>query len=883
MMRFATHAGRLTKGVPIFVTWSPDEKHNVLMLRLSRTRRNDPLNRLDKVAAKFGGLYEPSITNDAETLRLEKEDLLDYLPAYDDRRAILARDSLASVEGFRLSVLLTCEYLFGMRVCIDCPKCNHVQDFKGLGCSDLFGSNALPEGGIFGRADGIFISIEAQKSAGGLHAHGQLHIQCIHQHTPLVSIFEKLVRDGNALAKGYLSYKAHVSRQEYADVESWKSRQDQTEEAWPEYKGSTKLVSSFKSLMAIDDPSDWCDKYLNDYVQPVQEMKQHHVHTLNGKGERVPLTHCRRADDPSKCKGDFPRTKWIISEAVVLCPGLVNKMGMASSGRRNRVGALQGPQNDEYLNGTHPAMSVALPYNSDVQLPYRLPVCAHTHATQFCGDNCLAIVDHNASIEATQYSQDAQIGYACDYQNKRAARCCNETKEFVKGHKDLGSALDNKPIGVISKRHVIRLCSDAYGKGVVRSLQESTNLRVYHKESDVLFAESIRTSGTVCFPGIDVTLWREAVIANVENVSMLAKIHVDRSNPRRGTAAIKNLVFLYGHRPKTSPCWFLSLYEFVRYWDVMPVRYPTCLQANEQDDKSMHAILTESGKRRLADAKATHEKPDFQAGTDYIIKEAPPADADWYPFEETTFTSAYRHTWVLVRRRRPNDPTFLRCPMPRRGECEAERNAAIIMTYFHPFTLNPDWNTEDVPFLGQLCAIGNSWHGSMLRWFNGRVLSAESSRYIQNFLVVTRVRPEEENLENSDDLLSDEEFVVDNTTFLDAISTRVNQKKHFEKMPLHAADIDLDETCSPADKDAINDNSADAFKKADKYWSIPKMSEKMQKRAGVHMSDTDFLTIKKMLQLLRSKQISSKKRLWILSKAVFGSVKVTAQMMFLTS
>ena len=149
-MRFATHAGRLTKGVPIFVTWSPDEKHNVLMLRLSRTRRNDPLNRLDKVAANFGGLYEPSITNDAETLRLKKEDLLDYLPAYDDRRAILARDSLASVEGFRLSVLLTCEYLFGMRVCIDCPKCNHVDHFEGLGCSDLFGSNALPEGGIFG-------------------------------------------------------------------------------------------------------------------------------------------------------------------------------------------------------------------------------------------------------------------------------------------------------------------------------------------------------------------------------------------------------------------------------------------------------------------------------------------------------------------------------------------------------------------------------------------------------------------------------------------------------------------------------------------------------------------------------------------------------------
>ena len=122
----------------------------------------------------------------------------------------------------------------------------------------------------------------------------------------------------------------------------------------------------------------------------------------------------------------------------------------------------------------------------------------------------------------------------------------------------------------------------------------------------------------------------------------------------------------------------------------MLVRYPTCLKANEQDDKSMHAILTESGKRRIADAKGTRGKPDFQAGKDYIINDFPPDDADWYPFADTPFTSEYRHTWELVRKRRLDDPTCLRCPMPRRGECEMERNAALIMTYFRPFTLNPD-------------------------------------------------------------------------------------------------------------------------------------------------------------------------------------------------
>ena len=38
MMRFEANAGRIRRGVPIFVTFSPDEKHNVLMLRLHRSR-----------------------------------------------------------------------------------------------------------------------------------------------------------------------------------------------------------------------------------------------------------------------------------------------------------------------------------------------------------------------------------------------------------------------------------------------------------------------------------------------------------------------------------------------------------------------------------------------------------------------------------------------------------------------------------------------------------------------------------------------------------------------------------------------------------------------------------------------------------------------------
>ena len=88
------------------------------------------------------------------------------LPSYDDRRAMMARDPLASVDGFRTICLLAIRHLFGIRVCSRCPDCSNSSNPGATPCQDVFGSNATPEGGIFGRVDGIVMFIEAQKSAG---------------------------------------------------------------------------------------------------------------------------------------------------------------------------------------------------------------------------------------------------------------------------------------------------------------------------------------------------------------------------------------------------------------------------------------------------------------------------------------------------------------------------------------------------------------------------------------------------------------------------------------------------------------------------------------------------------------------------------------------
>eukprot|EP00959_Pyramimonas_sp_CCMP1952_P334785 7010634-Pyramimonas_sp.AAC.1 len=68
-MRYDAHAARVAQGVPVFLTMSPDERHNLIMMRMSRSRRDDPVNRR-RVQAEFGsthgGLWEPDWTQERD-------------------------------------------------------------------------------------------------------------------------------------------------------------------------------------------------------------------------------------------------------------------------------------------------------------------------------------------------------------------------------------------------------------------------------------------------------------------------------------------------------------------------------------------------------------------------------------------------------------------------------------------------------------------------------------------------------------------------------------------------------------------------------------------------------------------------------------------------
>ena len=146
--------------------------------------------------------------------------------------------------------------------------------------------------------------------------------------------------------------------------------------------------------------------------------------------------------------------------------------------------------NEENVNGTHPAMMALLQTNTDVQLPYRFAIVEETHDNEQCRAPCVERSQLDHIEDLVQSSQDAQVGYTCDYQNKRAARSCNEVKERMKGHKKLMKDIAERGPSYIGRRQVQRLMSDAYGKGIVRSNQESTNLRIGGRDDRVTSAES---------------------------------------------------------------------------------------------------------------------------------------------------------------------------------------------------------------------------------------------------------------------------------------------------------------------------------------------------------------------------------------------------------
>lgn len=685
----------------------------------------------DDVARRFGGRGVPecgvdyllSMREKFKEMAYTEEDFVFGIPVmfdetqlstYGDRRAMVARTPLACVDGFRVLVYLVLRFLWGVRCCPRCPYCAEDPGDEEP-CMDLNGSCASAEGGFLGRGDASHLSFEAQKSTGALHGHAEVSVQCIHQHTPLWEVMRTVREDSKEIAHKLGEYKMIVCREVYQDVDGFWHRQEELERRWPEYEDSVDLCSipSFykeqRSVLERDDEEaqdeptpvqvehavlegkKWLKQH-KEWIQRVQEKKQNHIHPLDENGVRTVLKHCQRPDDPTKCRSGFPKCSEVSDVFCILCPGLLRKRDLPLQGRRCQLGTVSGVRNEANVNGTASGM-LPLGMNSDVQLPYCLPITQETHSVS-CAEECWKLDTEERIIETIQIAMDARTGYKTDYKCKPPMKGVHEVREMCKGHAKLGEDLEKEKLGTIGARHARRILFDIYQKSIVRSQVEVTNLRAYWDGTHVTFPESFQTTLPKFFAGKSfLRLVEEHTENRVFEQAEGRMFVVDRRNRARQKLTSRNDAVMYGYRGARPEIFFLSPYEICVHWELVQARYPTTLDAIGAP--WMHCTLTEKGKAKL-EAQIEGEPQHFLPGHDYKVIED---SEDFIPLADTPEVAQLRHAWVWQKRLRPATPVFQGCPLPRKGPKERERAAKITMTYLHPWTLVREHGDPDVPHL----------------------------------------------------------------------------------------------------------------------------------------------------------------------------------------
>ena len=237
--------------------------------------------------------------------------------------------------------------------------------------------------------------------------------------------------------------------------------------------------------------------------------------------------------------------------------------------------------------------------------------------------------------------------------------------------------------------------------------------------------------------------------------------------------------------------------------------------------------------------------PDMYPDVDYVVC-VPEAHEKWLPFPDVPSTQHFRHTWVLMRRLRPVAPSLSGSPIPRHRLGEGERAAKITMTYFHPWTLRLADVDPHVPHASQLKGNHVFWQDAMAFWLDGDLLSAESLRYVSNFMNVYRVRPtdDDDDEAHSDDLASDEELKVSHASLKDALETRVGGHRRLG---------DEDEETTPGQACTHQENSKPGMERARVMWAAD-----LDDESGTSFRESKFVAVDKLDEVLQAARSSQR-------------------------
>ena len=219
MIGHALSGARVEFGDPIFLTIYPSSRHSCTAIRLSRFRSSDPAmgNTVDdrNGFSSWSSAKRPRIFAHAT-----RDEAILELPDYKTGCEAMATDPWAVVLSFCHSVTFLLPHALGMQMCPICLRCN-----AGLcPCSNAFGHNMLPTGGLPGLGVAFGGSVEYQQNWNP-HFHGNVHTACVYQHktmTEIAEMMESNLLNFEALAK----YQSWMHREDHFNHDSHQSNLD---------------------------------------------------------------------------------------------------------------------------------------------------------------------------------------------------------------------------------------------------------------------------------------------------------------------------------------------------------------------------------------------------------------------------------------------------------------------------------------------------------------------------------------------------------------------------------------------------------------------------------------------------------------------------------
>ena len=269
------------------------------------------------------------------------------MPPLLNRQAWNAQDPLASVHHYQVIMYVVIPACFGVRMCLNCPRCNvdatdpNCQQAY-IGCADLLGCNNKLAGGFAGIALALAFANEFQ-GEGTPHGHGFVPLANMYQHNTLQEIAAMLESNALGICPDQLVERVklfcdHVQRESHFDQAKHEEEAEKLEQGFhsanDEKKDSANVFLSLRPKTFFDSTvqsNNWhmsqasaaqeeaiafTAAYEAD-AQFVFSRCQHHWHAKDAQGERVPLPYCRVKGLKVKkhvcCKQNFPRhvTGWI--------------------------------------------------------------------------------------------------------------------------------------------------------------------------------------------------------------------------------------------------------------------------------------------------------------------------------------------------------------------------------------------------------------------------------------------------------------------------------------------------------------------------------------------------------------------------------------------